>query len=137
MPRFPAHLPPLFFLLALWACNDSNNTTPTTPTTPATFTDTFSGSINPNGAATHTFTTQATGNVTATLTSVGPDSSVAIGFSMGTWNGTTCQIVLARDSVTQGAVIVGNTTAGTLCVRLYDVGNLQASVTYEAQVVHP
>jgi hypothetical protein len=119
------------------ACGDDTPATPT-PTTPLTVTDTFAGTLNPNGAASYSFTTAASGNVTATLATLGPDSTLIVGLSLGTWNGTSCQIVLANDKATQASVIVGAASgAGNLCVRVYDVGNVVSPATYEVQVNHP
>ena len=122
-------------ILLASACGD-DTTTPTQPTTPTTFTKTFSGSIGRNGAMTHEFATQLSGTVTATLTSVTP--AAVIGLSLGTWNGTVCQIVLANDKATQGSTVTGSvSTFGNLCLRVYDAGALTQPVAYEVQVVHP
>jgi hypothetical protein len=117
---------------------DDDTTTPIEPTLPPTVTESFSGTITPNGAATHPFATQRSGSVEVTLVSVSPDSSVVLGLSLGTWNGVVCQIILANDNATQGAVVSGTVTSfGTLCVRVYDVGRFTEPVSYEVQVVHP
>ena len=78
--------------------------------------------------------------MTATLTTLGPDNTLVMGMALGTWNGTTCQIVLANDTATQGTIITGGVSSfGSLCVRAYDVGNITAAqpFTYEITVVHP
>jgi hypothetical protein len=124
---------------ALGFCGCSN-TTPTTPTppTPASTTETFQGNLNPNGAKTFSFTVQAAGALTATLTTVSPDATLAIGLALGTWNGTACKVELANDSATQGAVVTASASAaGSLCARVYDVGNLTDVVSFEVTVVHP
>ncbi len=119
------------------ACGD-DATTPTTPTPPVTVTETFSGSVTRNGAATHTFATQASGTVTATLTTLAPDSALVIGLSLGTFNGSACQLVITKDDATQGTVVTGGvSTLGNLCVRVYDVGNITDPITYDITVVHP
>jgi hypothetical protein len=119
------------------ACNDS--TTPTTPTDPTTTTtETFSGTITVNGAITHVFSVTQRGSVSATLTSVGPDATLTIGVSLGTWNGTTCQIILANDQTAVGSGAAGTVSGvGNLCLRVYDVGKLTAPATYSVDVVHP
>lgn len=130
----------LLLSLVLVSCGNDTPTTPTNPSAPTTVTETFSGTVNQNGAVTHTFTTTTSGTVTATLTTLGPDSTFVIGMSLGTWNGATCQIVLANDQSTQGTVITGGVSAlGSLCVRAYDVGNITAATpfTYQITVVHP
>ncbi len=119
------------------ACGD-DATTPTTPTPPVTVTETFSGTVTRNGAATHTFATQASGSVTATLTTLGPDSALVVGLSLGTFNGSACQLVITKDDATQGTVVTGGvSTLGNLCVRIYDVGNITDPITYDITVVHP
>ena len=128
--------------LVLAACDSGDDLgIPTSPTPPPPVTETFSGSVNQNGAATHTFTTSASGTVTATLTALGPDSAGILGMSLGTLSvsGTTCQTILSNDSSTQGTVISGGASAfGSLCVRAYDVGNITAATpfTYEITIVH-
>ena len=122
-----------------WACDD--NTTPTTPTNPTapveTTTETFSGDLTVNGARTFAFGSQA-GTVTATLTSLGPDSTLAVGFSLGTWSGSVCTIVLANDNALQGTIVIGAAgSISTLCVRIYDVGNLTETLPFLITVEHP
>ena len=127
--------------LGLWACGgNSTTTTPTSPTTttPPTTTETFEGTLNPNGARTFPFTLSAAGTVSATLTTVSPDATIAIGLSLGTWNGTACQIVLANDNAIQGAILTGSASAaGSLCARAYDVGNIVEPVSFVVTLVHP
>jgi hypothetical protein len=121
------------------ACDDEVPSTPTGPSNPVT--ENFSGSVNQNGAQTHTFTTAASGEVRATLKELTPDSSLVIGFSLGNWNPTTsiCQIVLANDAATGGSLLSGSMSgSGNLCVRVYDVGNIAATpAAYTVEVVHP
>ena len=129
---------PALFALASAACSDDLTTIPIDPTPVTPTTDTFPGSINPNGGATHTFATARAGAVTVTLNSLSPDDTVAVGLSLGTWNSESCQTVIARDSTVLGNSIVGSASAaGTFCVRVYDVGKLAAATSYDVQVVHP
>ena len=126
-------------VLSTAACG-SKASTPTSPTPApaATVTETFSGTINRNGATTHTFLAQASGAVTATLDTLAPENTSAIGLSLGTWNGSACQIVIANDNAAQGAIVVGlASSAGNLCVRVYDVGKIGDLASYELTVVHP
>jgi hypothetical protein len=118
------------------ACGSS--TTPTTPT-PTQVTDTLTGTVTQNGANTQTFTANAGGTVTATLTDLQPVDTVTIGFSIGTTIGTICQATLANDAATKGFSFTATAaTAGTYCVRMYDVGNVTADtpVNYTVTVVH-
>ena len=119
------------------ACGNDSITTPTTPTTP-TVTDTFNGTLTPNGGLTHTFITARSGSITATLTSLGPDSGLTVGLLLGTWNGNACGVQLAKDNAVQGSFINGAASAaGSLCVRIYDVGQLTGPVDYQITVLHP
>jgi len=133
---------PLTFMavlsLASMAC-DSGENTPTTPTTPGpTITETFAGSVTQNGAATFTFNTSLQGTVTATLRSIAPVTTSQVGLALGTWNGVTCAVVLANDRITAGMAVTGQVNAaGSLCVRVYDVGQLTETSTFEVVVVHP
>jgi hypothetical protein len=124
--------------LATVAC-DSGETTPTTPTTPGpTITETFAGTVTQNGAATFTFNTSVSGLVTATLKSIAPVTTAQVGLALGTWNGVTCAVVLANDRITAGLAVTGQVNAaGSLCVRIYDVGQLTETSTFEVVVVHP
>jgi hypothetical protein len=134
-------LPGALLLLLSAACDDTAQITPTTPTTPTTTTDTFAGTLNPNGAVTHSFVVQTAGIITASLTSLTPDSTLRIGLSLGTWNSATslCQIILANDEATEGTVMTGSTSSsGTFCVRVYDAaGTVPAPQSYEVAVIHP
>lgn len=131
--------------VASGAC-DSGNTpaTPTNPTPAPTISETFAGAVGQNGAVSFTFTTKAAGTATARLTVVNPDITIAIGLSLGTWDGTTCQIVVANDNALVGAALAGSVGgAGTLCARIYDVGRIPGpnptpfQLTFEFIVIHP
>jgi hypothetical protein len=120
------------------ACSGEINNIPTTPD-PVFVTETFSGTININGAATHNVFTTATGPVTATLTSLGDNAPAKVGFSMGTLSGATCSVVLHNDTAVVTSALSGTVSslAGSLCVRIYDVGALTESVSYTFTVNHP
>ena len=130
---------PVLFALTSAACGDNLSTTTPTDTTSTTATETFSGAISRNGAATHTFTTARSGSVTATLSALNPDNTLTIGLSLGTWNGESCQVVIARDSTVVGNSIVGTASAAaTFCVRVYDASaSITEQTSYDVQVVHP
>lgn len=120
------------------ACDSGNPAPPTTPTPAPTVTDTFTGTLTVNGAMTFTFSSAATGGLTATLKTVTPDATIAIGFSVGVWNGTTCQITLSNDNALQGSTILGSINGvGVLCARVHDVGKLVEPTSFEITIVHP
>ena len=128
----------LAFLLlagAAAACSNNDATSLVAPS-PTQSTDTFAGTLGVNGGSSFHFVSNR-GEVTATLSSVAPDSSVIVGVSLGTWNGASCSAVLSNDQAIQGTVIYGTVNAtGTLCVRVYDVGKVVDPLTYEVKVVH-
>jgi hypothetical protein len=118
-------------------CGSDTTTTPTAPTT--TITNTLTGTVSQASASVQTFSATAAGTVTATLTSLSPLSTITVGFAMGTYSGTTCQVVLDNPGGVQGAILTGNAaTAGTFCVRVYDVGNITADspISFTVTVVH-
>src|SRR5262245_18849253 len=133
------------------ACDSNdNNLAPTGPSTPPTvLTETFSGTLLKNAAYTHPFAVSDSGDVTVfLLQSVDPahpdNNAIPIGVSLGTWNGVSCAIVVANDSVmpvntdnpSQGMVTGRATAAGNLCVRVYDVGFVPGTTKYELLIDH-
>ncbi len=133
--KFVAFVLPLAMFAV--ACEGDIANIPTTPD-PVTVTETFTGSVNINGGATHTFFTSATGTVSATLTSLGENPPSAVGLSLGTMSGSTCSLLLTNDRAVVTSIVTGTVTTlgGSLCVRIYDVGSLTATVPYEIRVEH-
>ncbi len=128
----------LSLALAGAGCDPKTTTTPTTPTVPtAPTTESFTGTITVNGAVTFSFISLA-GYVTATIKTLTPDTDLKIGLALGTWNGVTCQVVLANDAAGQAISVTGAVaSASALCVRIYDVGTLTQPNSFEITVVHP
>lgn len=121
------------------ACEGDINDLPTTPD-PVIVTETFTGDLTINGATTHNVFTSATGAVSATITSLGDEPPAKVGFSMGTLGSTgVCTAVMTNDSAVVTSSLVGtvSTLAGSLCVRIYDVGSLTGTVPYTFTVTHP
>jgi hypothetical protein len=128
----------LAFGLVLTGC-DSGDTTPDPPTTTPTptITETFAGSIIVNGAATFTFPTNAAGTVTAVLRSITPDT-LQVSLDLGTWNGVNCELRVTNPRASQGGNVTGSVTgAGTLCLRIGDIGQLAQPAGFEVVVTHP
>ena len=138
MHRSILRVPCLLLVGMTAACGNDQTPTAPTATTPTTATETFEGTVNRNGANTHSFATRG-GTVTATITTLSPDSAAVVGLSLGTWNGASCQTVIANDRATQGVTVVGTASgSGNLCVRLYDAaGDLAETASYAVLVVHP
>lgn len=121
--------------LSASACTGNNSTT--TPTSdPPSVTDTFDGALNPNGGRTFDFSVAKSGSLGATVTALTPDTAV-LGVALGVWNGSGCQIWLANDNATLNTSLSGvSSAAGSLCVRVYDVGKITDPVTFQVQVLH-
>ena len=106
------------------------------PTVPVT--ESFSGSVGVNGAQTFAFQALGQGFVQATIKTFSPETEMKVGFALGTYNGITCQQTLVNDSAAQGITITGAVnTAAALCVRVFDVGHLTQTNTFEITVIHP
>jgi hypothetical protein len=124
------------------ACGSSTPTTPTTPTAPTIVTDTFPatppGTLTPNGGVTHSFQVVTAGLVQASITSLS-DPEAIVGFALGTFNGTGCQLNIANDTAKLGTLITGQAGGiGALCVRIYDAtGKLTGPIDYTITVAHP
>jgi hypothetical protein len=130
----------LLFVAAVLVCSACQDSTPTIVTNPTVCpcTDSFSGTLSINGAFTHTFTTTTLGSVSTTLVSLAPDATQIVGFGLGVWNGSSCTVASSSDVATTGSSITLNASAaGTLCVRLYDVGFITTPVLYQLTVTHP
>lgn len=124
-------------VLAMTSCGDDPVNTPTLPT-PEPVTEVFTGTLTVNGGVTHSFNAATAGNLTATLTNIGPDENPTVGLSLGTWNGASCAIVIATDAAVRTSTVFGTVNqAGQLCVRIYDVGQIANPNDYEITVVHP
>jgi hypothetical protein len=128
----------LAVLFVSGACD--NGDIPTLPD-PPTVTDTFTGTVTRNGSQIHSFISNQRGKVTATLTTVEPAGSPAIGFSMGTWDGTVCTAVMTNNSATVTSQLSGDIVGiSSLCIRLFDPFARvpeDAPVNYTVTVLRP
>ena len=127
-------------MVALVAAGACNNTpiTPVNPTPGVPVTDTFSGTLSKNGAFTHAFSISTLGSITAAIVNLQPNTAQIVGLQLGVWNGTSCTAASSTDTATTGSSITLNaSSAGVVCVRLYDVGFIADPVLYQMQVVHP
>jgi hypothetical protein len=117
------------------------STTTVVAPTPVTVSETFSGTLIPASAGVFTFNTLTGGAVISTLTTLGPDNTKTVGFSLGTYNGAVCTVILDNASATQGFAFNANTSSiGTYCVRIYDNGSTTTDnvpYTFTITVSHP
>ena len=127
----------LIAVLTTAACETSDPFEVPTGPTPVPVTETFAGTLTPNGAHIHPFQTQTGGTITATLTVASPET--VVGLALGTWNGSACQVTIDQPAALQGAILLGTASAiGNYCARVYDAaGTLPAPTMYELQVLRP
>lgn len=138
MPRFITFRAVLvLFALGSAACGSDSPTTNPDTSTPVSVTESFTDTLTVNGGRTTPFTASRAGTVTARITALSPDDTVSIGLSLGTWNGTVCQIILANDAAVLNSTITGTAQGtGQFCARIYDVGKLTAATDYTIEVTH-
>lgn len=123
-------------LAALAACGGSSDTTATTPTAPLT-TETITGTVLAGGVSFHTFTVAQQGTLTATLTTLSPQSTITMGMGIGTVSGTACSLLSTNETTKMGSVLSGTIAVGSFCVEIYDIGNVQVSDDYTITLTHP
>jgi hypothetical protein len=109
------------------------------PSTTASTTDTFNGSLAPNGAIVFTFNVTTAGSVGVTLTSVSPSTTSALGLGVGPSNNGTCSVTNSTSSAVAGstAQLTASENPGTYCVKVSDTGNLTTTSTVTVAVAHP
>ena len=101
-------------------------------------TESFTGTLNPNGGTTHAFVATGKGAVQATLTAVGADNTAVVGLSLGNWTGILCLISAANDNAIATIPLTATVSAaGQLCARVYDTKGLTEATSYTLQVIHP
>ena len=111
----------------------SNSATPDA----ARMTETFNGVLSAGGNASHAFNVTQAGTLDATLTSITPESSITVGFGVGQVTTGGCALISVTESGRVGSDLSGPINSGSYCVTIYDVGNVQGSVSYTVTVVHP
>jgi hypothetical protein len=115
----------------------AGSTTPTTTSTGTT--ETFSGSLLPQGSDVYTFTVSQAGTVSITLASLSPSATVAVGLGLGTPSGTTsCTLSSSNPTAMAGSApqITVTENPGSYCVEIYDVGNLTSTSIFSITIVH-
>jgi hypothetical protein len=123
-------------LLCAAACEQGSTMTELPrPTTPPTKVVPFSGTLQPQGRDTHTFTVAQEGYVEVTLLGLGAAAGTAVGLGIGTPGVAECVVIRSVTTVAgTAAQIVGTGLPGTLCVTIFDVGNLTAPAIYSITV---
>ena len=138
MHRLICRLIPLVAVSLIMSGCHSSSDNPVVAPPPPTLTDSFTGTLTMNGAAVYPFNVTGSSQIQAQLTTLSPDSTKPVGLSLGTWNGSICQIVLDNPNSVQGSVVPGASSAtGSFCVRIYDAaGTVVNPQTYTIDVQH-
>lgn len=122
-------------LVALTACDQYTDPSPVERQTVN-----YDGRLEQVGVFVGNFPVQHPGGVRVTLkTLVGADTNITAvgGLAVGTWDGSTCSLVVKNENATFSTVIVGTAIEGNYCVQLYDVGKFTEAVNYSMEVDHP
>jgi hypothetical protein len=134
---------PVLLLMAVVSlgCDNSSSSTPTTPTVPLTNV-TFTGTVDPGGSSTNTtFVVATSGEVDITIVSLGPPANIIMGLAVGipSTTDTSCAAPASAGQNVQASAtpLVGTLSAGTYCVKIYDVGYQTATINYTVTVAHP
>ena len=92
--------------------------------------------VQPQGTDAYTFTVTQDGYVEATLVGLGAPSTTSVGLGIGTPDATSTCSVLQWVTTVAGpsAQLVGTGLAGTLCITIFDVGNLTGPTLYTVTV---
>ena len=126
--------------LAAIACQNSSNDLPGIPATAVPMTETFTGSVAVGGLDFKNFTVVISGNVSVTLTAIGPNPATTVELGVGTPSTTNCALVSGgvKPAAQAGttAQLSGSLTAGPYCVQVRDSQN-RGPLTYTVTVVHP
>jgi len=122
-------------VLSIVGCGEE----PTLPTEPSTTTtDTFTGTLAPQGTSSHEFSAQRAGFMTLTVVSLDPLPEITIGVGLGAPSESGCTLQLKNDAARAGSILSASiTTPGSYCVAIYDVGNVTEDVSYSIQLIHP
>jgi hypothetical protein len=111
----------------------------TTAPSPNSTTDTFNGTLAPNGSLVFTFSVATAGNVAVTLTSVTPATTSPLGLGVGSYSSGNCTVANSTSGVIAAASpqLSAMQSAGASCVKVSDAGGLAAASTVTVTVAHP
>jgi hypothetical protein len=106
--------------------------------TPPQKTEVFSGSIDKGGTMFFAFAVANVGDLSVTLTSAGPPSTIVMRIGLGIGSTTTCQVQLTKDTAAgdSSAIVVSQVPSSSYCVGIGDIGNATGPVTFTITVVH-
>jgi hypothetical protein len=111
---------------------------PSSPSTNTPTTDTFNGTVAPNGSVAFTFSVATAGNVAITLTAVSPAATGPLGLGVGPSSNGNCTIANSTSAAMAAASpqLSAMENAGNYCVKVSDAGNLTTTSTVTVTVTH-
>ena len=123
-------------VFALASCAKATTTALPRPDTAPAKLVSFNGTVQMQGRSAHIFTVSADGYVEATLVGLGAPATTTVGLGVGTPDAvgdcsTNHTVTTAAGTAAQ---IIGTGLAGSLCVVIYDVGNLTGPTIYTITV---
>jgi hypothetical protein len=112
---------------------------PTTPSANTPTTDTFNGTLTPNGSLVVTFSVATAGSVAVTLTAVSPATAGPLGLGIGSSTNGNCTIANSTSAAIAGASpqLSAMENPGSYCVKVSDAGSLATTSTVTVTVTHP
>ena len=127
---------PLLLAATFIGCGSNDPVDIPTQPTLVTITQSFSDTLNINGARTHSFTVDRAGTVSAQLKTLS-DQAATVGVSLGTFNGVACTIIISNTAAVLNTTVTGTAqSTGQFCVWVNDVGKLTAGLDYTIDVTH-
>ena len=138
MSRLPAFVSPwLVILILVVAACGGDNSSPTTPSNTSSVTsETWSSTVAPGGQSTRSFTVNASGTISVTVTAAG--ATVGIGVGLPRLSGGGCRLgVTVNASAATTPQISTPADAGQYCVQVYDLGTLTDPVGFALKIDHP
>lgn len=98
--------------------------------------DVFASAIGEQGSATHQLPIAFNGAVTVTMLAAG--TANALGLALGAWDGQVCRLNTVVDTTATGSPAISTTVdPGNYCLRVFDLGNLTASILFTVDTTHP
>ena len=105
--------------------------------TPPQKTEVFTGSIGVGGTMFFAFAVANVGDMSVTLTSAGPPTTVVMRIGLGLGSTTTCQIQITKDTAAgdSSSIQVSQVPSASYCVGIGDIGNATGPVNFTITVV--
>src|SRR5262249_24521421 len=114
----------------------SNDTTagPSTPTGPTS--ENWSGVLAPGGTSSRSFTVNASGTITVTMTTAG--ATIGLGVGLPRVSGGGCRLsVVVNSGAGSSPQISTPADSGQYCVQVFDLGTLTDPVGFGMKIDHP